>query len=65
MICEIFGLLIFQSLCRNFGDSFLHLFEPHIKRLAAEPTENAQRCAAEALSGKMQFYIANNFSEFL
>ena len=46
---ERFGM--FKALFRNFGDSFLSLFRPHIEKLVADHRESHQRAAAEMIAG--------------
>ena len=46
---ERFGM--FKALFRNFGDSFLEKFRPHIERLVRDPRESHQRAAVELLAG--------------
>ena len=46
---ERFGM--FKALFRNFGDSFLERFRPHIERLVRDPRESHQRAAVELLAG--------------
>ncbi|XP_062510278.1 proteasome activator complex subunit 4-like [Corticium candelabrum] len=43
--------VMFKGLFRNFGDSFLHLFKPHLQKLCADKQESSQRCAAEIIAG--------------
>ena len=43
--------LMFKGLFRNYGDSFLHLFRPHLERLVDQDQESAHRCAAEIIAG--------------
>lgn len=43
--------VLFKGLFRNFGTSFLNLFEPHLERLVADSRECFQRCAAEIIAG--------------
>lgn len=48
-------LTLFKGLFRNFGDTFLEVFKPHLERLAKDTSHNhhdsSQRCAMEVLSG--------------
>ena len=46
---ERFGM--FKALFRNFGDSFLSVFRPHIEKLVADHRESHQRAAAEMIAG--------------
>lgn len=41
---------LFKGLFRNFGDTFLPLFRPHLERLIAEDKESSSRCVAEILA---------------
>ena len=43
--------LMFKGLFRNYGDSFMHLFRPHLERLVEQDQESAHRCAAEIIAG--------------
>ena len=43
--------LMFKGLFRNYGDSFLHLFRPHLEKLVDQDQESAHRCAAEIIAG--------------
>ncbi|XP_045600493.2 proteasome activator complex subunit 4 isoform X1 [Procambarus clarkii] len=45
---------MFKGLFRNFGDTFLHLLEGHIKRLVGETQKSSQRCAAEIITGMIR-----------
>ena len=49
--------LMFKGLFRNYGDSFMHLFRPHLERLVEQDQESAHRCAAEIIAGMSIFYI--------
>ncbi|XP_016892945.1 proteasome activator complex subunit 4A isoform X2 [Cynoglossus semilaevis] len=42
---------LFKGLFRNFGDAFLPVLQPHLKRLVADSHESKQRCVAEIISG--------------
>jgi proteasome activator subunit 4 len=48
-------LLYLKGLFRNFGDSFLENFKPHIEELIADTShdkhDSHQRCGIEMLSG--------------
>ncbi|XP_075223188.1 proteasome activator complex subunit 4A-like isoform X2 [Lycorma delicatula] len=46
-----FRFILFKSIFRNHGDTFLELFKPHIKRLVEDKQESSQRCVAEIISG--------------
>ena len=48
--------LMFKGLFRNYGDSFLHLFRPHLERLVEQDLESAHRCAAEIIAGLTIFF---------
>ena len=43
--------LMFKGLFRNYGDSFMHLFRPHLESLVEQDQESAHRCAAEIIAG--------------
>ncbi|XP_070577632.1 proteasome activator complex subunit 4-like isoform X2 [Ptychodera flava] len=43
--------VLFKGLFRNYGDTFLPLFKPHMERLASDSQESSQRCLAELISG--------------
>ncbi|XP_071746308.1 LOW QUALITY PROTEIN: proteasome activator complex subunit 4 [Lepeophtheirus salmonis] len=47
--CEKFAF--FKGIFRNFGDSFLHLFRPHLERLVNDNRDSYQRCACEIIAG--------------
>ena len=47
--------LMFKGLFRNYGDSFMHLFRPHLERLVEQDQESAHRCAAEIIAGMSIF----------
>jgi hypothetical protein len=49
--------LMFKGLFRNYGDSFMHLFRPHLERLVEQDQESAHRCAAEIIAGMSIFFI--------
>ena len=40
-----------QGLFRNYGDTFLLLFKPHIARLSHDAQESSQRCMMEIIGG--------------
>lgn len=42
---------MFKGLFRNYGDTFLHAFRPHLERLVDQDLESAHRCAAEIIAG--------------
>ncbi|XP_035696564.1 proteasome activator complex subunit 4-like isoform X3 [Branchiostoma floridae] len=42
---------MFKGLFRNYDDSLLPLFKPHMERLAADTQEFSQRCLAEIVAG--------------
>jgi proteasome activator subunit 4 len=44
-------VFVTQGLFRNFGDSFLGTFKPHLQRLCSDKQESSQRCAAEIIAG--------------
>lgn len=44
----------FQGLFRNFGDSILPVFKPHLERLADDQQESSQRCLTEIVAGLMR-----------
>ncbi|XP_065180850.1 proteasome activator complex subunit 4B-like [Sycon ciliatum] len=44
---------LFKALFRNYLDSFVAIFRPHVERLAVDPLENNQRCAAEIIAGML------------
>lgn len=44
----------FQGLFRNYGDSILQVFKPHIERLATDSQESSQRCLTEIVAGLMR-----------
>ena len=46
---------MFKGLFRNYGDTFLHLFRPHLERLVDQDQESAHRCAAEIIAGNFKF----------
>lgn len=46
-----FRFILFKSLFRNHGDTFLDLFKPHLEKLVADKQESSQRCVAEIMSG--------------
>ncbi|XP_014204670.1 proteasome activator complex subunit 4B [Copidosoma floridanum] len=46
--------IFFKSLFRNYGDSFLPHFLPHLRRLVVEKQNASQRCAAEIIAGIVQ-----------
>lgn len=48
------AIICFQGLFRNYGDSVLPLFKPHIERLASDPQESSQRCLTEIVAGLMR-----------
>ena len=44
--------IMFKGLFRNFGDSFIPMFKPHLEKLVDEADEeSSQRCAAEIVTG--------------
>ena len=47
--------LMFKGLFRNYGDSFMHLFRPHLEKLVEQDQESAHRCAAEIIAGMSIF----------
>ena len=49
--------LMFKGLFRNYGDSFMHLFRPHLERLVEQDQESAHRCAAEIIAGMFMFFM--------
>lgn len=49
--------LMFKHLFRNHGDSFFHIFKPHLESLVTDSQESSQRCAAEMIGGE----ISKNF----
>lgn len=42
---------MFKGLFRNFGDTFVPVFRPHLERLSVETQESSQRCLAELITG--------------
>ncbi|KAF5303620.1 hypothetical protein FQA39_LY09867 [Lamprigera yunnana] len=46
-----FRFLVFSNLFKMFEDHLLHLFVPHLERLAKDSQEQNQRCAAEIIGG--------------
>ncbi|XP_078590168.1 proteasome activator complex subunit 4-like isoform X2 [Branchiostoma floridae x Branchiostoma japonicum] len=42
---------MFKGLFRNYDDTLLPLFKPHMERLAADTQEFSQRCLAEIVAG--------------
>eukprot|EP00057_Strongylocentrotus_purpuratus_P019391 XP_011673865.1 PREDICTED: proteasome activator complex subunit 4 isoform X2 [Strongylocentrotus purpuratus] len=42
---------VFKGLFRNFGDTFLPVFQPHIERLSKEALESSQRSMMEMMAG--------------
>ncbi|KAJ8396071.1 hypothetical protein AAFF_G00026030 [Aldrovandia affinis] len=42
---------LFKGLFRNFGDTFLPVFLPHMESLVADSHESTQRCVAEIMAG--------------
>ncbi|PVD25485.1 hypothetical protein C0Q70_13141 [Pomacea canaliculata] len=48
-------LTLFKGLFRNYGDSFLEVFKPHLERLVWDTSHNhhdsSQRCAMEIIAG--------------
>ncbi|CAH0386282.1 unnamed protein product [Bemisia tabaci] len=42
---------LFKGLFRNYGDTFLEHFKPHIERLVSDKQESSQRCGAEMITG--------------
>ena len=48
---EVMRFGMFKALFRNFGDSFLDIWRPHIERLVTERQESHQRAAAEIIAG--------------
>ncbi|KAK6639500.1 hypothetical protein RUM43_007773 [Polyplax serrata] len=42
---------MFKYLFRNHGDSFLHVFKPHLESLVVDDHESSQRCASEIIGG--------------
>ena len=44
-------LVMYKGLFRNYGDTYLDSFLPHLRRLVADKQEISQRCAAEIISG--------------
>ena len=49
--------LMFKGLFRNYGDSFMHLFRPHLESLVEQDLESAHRCAAEIIAGMFMFLM--------
>ncbi|XP_042231597.1 proteasome activator complex subunit 4-like isoform X2 [Homarus americanus] len=45
---------MFKGLFRNFGDTFMHMLQGHIKRLAGETHKSSQRCATEIITGMIR-----------
>jgi len=43
--------ILFKNLFRNYGDKYLNLLKPHLKRLVEDSHESSQRCAAEIITG--------------
>ncbi|KAK4321981.1 hypothetical protein Pmani_007247 [Petrolisthes manimaculis] len=45
---------MFKGLFRNFGDSFLSLFLPHLETLVNDTKKSSQRCATEIIAGVLR-----------
>lgn len=43
--------VLFKGLFRNFGDTFLEIFKPHLEKLSGDTHESNQRCASEITAG--------------
>ncbi|XP_077865747.1 proteasome activator complex subunit 4-like [Saccoglossus kowalevskii] len=43
--------ILFKGLFRNFDDTFLERFKPHMQRLAVDSQESGQRCLSELTAG--------------
>ncbi|XP_072167902.1 proteasome activator complex subunit 4-like [Diadema setosum] len=43
--------MVFKGLFRNFGDTFLPLFKPHLERLSKDSQESSQRSMMEIIAG--------------
>ncbi|KAJ8044540.1 Proteasome activator complex subunit 4 [Holothuria leucospilota] len=46
--------VMFKGLFRNFGDSVLPVFKPHLEKLADDQQESSQRCLTEIVAGLMR-----------
>lgn len=47
---------MFKYLFRNHGDSFLHVFKPHLESLVVDDHESSQRCASEIIGGEFSTF---------
>lgn len=45
---------MFKGLFRNFGDTFLPMFQSHLERLVGETQKSSQRCATEIITGMIR-----------
>ncbi|KAK8724601.1 hypothetical protein OTU49_011168 [Cherax quadricarinatus] len=45
---------MFKGLFRNFGDTFMHVLQGHVKRLVGETQKSSQRCATEIITGMIR-----------
>ena len=56
---NVYVMSIFmQGLFRNYGDTFLAIFKPHIDRLISDTShdkhDSSQRCALEIMAGLLR-----------